>query len=104
MNIIVFITAKNILEAKKISRKLLEVKLVACCNIVKGVQSFFWWQGKVDNTKETLLILKTKKNCFKKIIRLVKSLHSYETPEIIALPIIDGDKDYLKWLDASLNV
>ena len=103
MNIVVLITAKNEREAKKISSKLLEKKLIACCNIIKGVKSFFWWQGKIGSASEALLILKTKKNLFQKIINLVKKLHSYEVPEIIALPIIAGDKNYLKWIDASVE-
>jgi len=80
MNIIVLVVAKNEREAKKISNKLLEKKLIACCNIIKGVKSFFWWQGKVESASEVLLVLKTKKNLFQKIVSLVKKFHSYETP------------------------
>ncbi len=98
MNIVVFITAKDINEAKKISQGLIKEHAVACVNIVSGVQSFFWWQGKVDAAQEVLLIVKSQKNCFKKIARIVKRLHSYQTPEIIALPIIDGEKEYMKWI------
>ena len=103
MNIIVLVVAKNEREAKKISNKLLEKKLIACCNIIKGVKSFFWWQGKVDSASEVLMVLKTKRVLFQKIVKLVKKLHSYETPEIIALPIIAGDKNYLKWINASVG-
>ncbi|MDD3374562.1 MAG: divalent-cation tolerance protein CutA [Candidatus Omnitrophica bacterium] len=104
MNIVILITAKNQREAKKISSKLLEKKLVACCNIIKGVQSFFWWKGKIDSASEVMLVLKTKKSLFLKIVSTVKKLHSYETPEIIALPIVAGDKSYLKWINASVDV
>ena len=99
--IIVLVTAKDKKEAEKISRGLLEAKLIACANIIEGVQSLFWWQGKVDTSKEVLLILKTKKNLFKKIIIKVKSLHRYQTPEIIALPVDLGSKDYLNWIGSS---
>jgi periplasmic divalent cation tolerance protein len=99
--IIILITAKDKKEATKIARGLLEAKLIACANIVEGVQSLFWWQGKIDSSKEVLLVLKTKKILFKKISTKVKSLHSYQTPEIIALPITAGSKDYLKWIDSS---
>jgi periplasmic divalent cation tolerance protein len=99
--IVVLVTAKDKKEAGKIARGLLEAKLIACANIVEGVQSLFWWQGKIDSSKEVLLILKTKKILFKKVLSQVKSLHSYQTPEIIALPIIAGSKDYLQWLDSS---
>jgi periplasmic divalent cation tolerance protein len=95
------VTAKNVLEAKKISQALVASHLIACANIVPNVESLFWWQGKVDASKEALMIMKTKKNCFKKIVTIVKSLHSYQTPEIIALPIACGERAYIKWLEAS---
>ncbi len=103
MNIVVFITAKDIVEAKKISDQLLEKKLIACANIIEGVQSVFWWQGKIDQAKETLMILKSKQSLFKKIVKTVKAHHSYAVPEVIALPIVDGNPDYLKWIDESIG-
>ena len=101
--IVVLITAKDKKEAAKMAQGLLEAKLIACANIVADVQSLFWWQGKIDSSKEILLILKTKKILFKRVVAKVKSLHSYQTPEIIALPIIAGSEDYLKWLSSSLD-
>lgn len=98
MNIVIFITAKNIKEAKKISAALVKEHAAACVNIVSGVQSFFWWQGKVDAACEALLIVKSQKSCFKKIVKIVKRVHSYQVPEIIALPIVDGEKEYMKWV------
>ncbi len=102
MNIIVFITTKDLSEAERLSQKLLEEKLIACANILEGVKSFFWWEGKIDSSGEVLLILKSKENLFKKILKTVVSSHSYEVPEVIALPIIEGNPDYLKWIDESL--
>ena len=102
-HIIVFVTAKDGDEAKKISSKLVEEKLIACANIVPGVNSIFFWEGKIDRADEVLLVLKSKKSLFKKIIASVKFVHSYTCPEIIALPIIDGNKDYLRWIDASVR-
>jgi periplasmic divalent cation tolerance protein len=96
--IIILITAKNKKEAIKIARGLLESKLIACANIIEGVQSLFWWEGRMDASNETMLILKTKKASFYKISAQVKSLHSYQTPEIIALPIVNGSKEYLSWI------
>ncbi len=98
MYIIVLVTAKNVREANKIASKLVEGKLIACANIVKGVKSIFRWQGKIDKADETLLILKSRKSCFAKIVKTIKKYHSYDVPEIIALPIIDGNKDYLNWI------
>src|SRR3989338_2477032 len=100
---IVFITAKDNEEAKRIAHGLLKEKLIACANIIPGVQSMFWWEGKIDEAGEALLILKTKRSLIKKVIKTVKVLHSYQVPEVIALPIIEGNKDYLKWVNESVK-
>lgn len=103
MHIVVFVTAKDKQEAQKIARRLVEDKLIACANIVDGVKSVFWWQGKTDEADETLLIMKSEKRFFKKIAAAVKALHSYDLPEVIALPIVEGSADYLKWMKESLS-
>jgi periplasmic divalent cation tolerance protein len=100
---IILITAGNKKEADKIAKKLIQEKLAACVNIVAGVKSLFWWQGKVDRAKETLLIVKSRKEKFNKIVKSVKASHSYAVPEIIAIPIASGFKPYLKWIDESLR-
>ena len=102
MHMVIFITAKDTSEAQKIADGLVGAKLAACVNIVPQVQSIFWWENKIDRADEALLIAKSKRNLFPKIIQKVKSLHSYSVPEIIALPIIDGNKDYLKWINDSV--
>ena len=99
MNIVIFITASNKKEAQRIAKELIRQKLAACVNIVSGIESLFWWQAKVKRAREVLLIVKTKKELLNKLIRLVKSLHSYKVAEIIALPIIGGNSDYLNWID-----
>ncbi len=101
MNVVIFVTAANKKEAKMIASALIKEKLAACVNIIEKVHSLFRWQGKVDMACETLLIVKTRKTLLDKLIKKVKSLHSYEVPEIIALPIICGDKKYLKWINES---
>jgi periplasmic divalent cation tolerance protein len=70
---------------------------------VSQVHSRFWWQGKIDSTDETLLIVKTKASLLDELTRLVKENHSYEVPEIIALPILGGNQDYLKWIDSEIK-
>ena len=103
MNIVIFITTKDMDEADKISLALVQEKLAACVNIVKGVQSVFWWEGKVDYCEETLMIVKSEQKLFDRILKKVKSLHSYSVPEVIALPIAEGNPDYLKWINESVR-
>jgi periplasmic divalent cation tolerance protein len=103
MHIVIFITASKKEEARKIANELIAKKLVACVNIVDRVESHFWWQGKVDNAKEVLLIAKSRKDKFAKIVKSVKSVHSYDVPEIIAMPIIAGYKPYLRWINDSIR-
>lgn len=97
--VVLFITTATSDEAQQISQALLDERKVACVNIVPQVISTFWWQGKVDSAKESLLIAKTKAAKLDEIIKLVKGLHSYTVPEIIAVPIIGGNPDYLEWID-----
>lgn len=101
--LVVFVTVKDPDEAQKISQGLLEQKLIACANILSGVKSLFWWEGKVDQADEALLVMKTQKKLFSGVVKAVKSLHSYSVPEIIALPIVAGSEDYLKWVSESTS-
>ena len=101
MNIVIFITAQNKKEAKKIAKGLVSERLVACVNIIEKIDSVFLWNKKTEKAKELLLIAKARKDKFPKVVKLVKALHSYQVPEIIALPVIDGYKPYLRWLNES---
>jgi periplasmic divalent cation tolerance protein len=96
--IIVLITASSEAEAVKISNALVEEHLAACVNIVPGIRSLFFWEGKTQDEKETLLIVKSRQPLLDRLITRVKSVHSYTVPEIIALPVIGGSGDYLTWL------
>ncbi|MDD5084621.1 MAG: divalent-cation tolerance protein CutA [Candidatus Omnitrophica bacterium] len=96
--LVIFSMASSRKEAERIKNALLKKRCAACVNIIKDAKSFFWWKGKIDSAKETLLIVKTTGRNFKKCARLIRENHSYEVPEIIALPIVDGDTAYLKWL------
>ncbi len=98
--IVVYITTGSVSEAKKIGSTLVEEKLVACSNIISPIRSIYSWKGKICDDKEALMILKTKKKLFKQIVKRVEKLHSYEVPEIIAIPIIEGSSKYLSWLKA----
>jgi periplasmic divalent cation tolerance protein len=98
--VVVLITAKEPEEAQKIAKALVERRQAACVNIVSGVESHFWWKDKLDSAKESLLIVKTKESLLPELIKSVKKIHSYSIPEIIALPIIGGSRDYLEWIDS----
>jgi len=100
--ITIFVTAPSKKEAKHIVSSLIKKRLVACANSLYGVDSTFVWKGKTEKAKEVLIVFKTKRNLFKKICSEVKQLHSYEVPEIISIPIIEGNKEYLKWIDESV--
>jgi len=101
--IVVFITTANAEEAQQISRVLLNQRKAACVNIVSKVSSLFWWQDKLDSEVESLLIVKTKASQLNELVRLVKEIHSYDVPEIIALPIVGGNRDYLEWIDKEVK-
>ena len=103
MYIVVFVTASSKKEAQKIASRLIKDKLAACVNILDKVDSVFFWKAKTEKAKESLLIIKSKKEKLPKIISVVRSLHSYTVPEIIALPVIAGDKPYLRWIDVSIR-
>ena len=100
--VIVLVTTATKQEAEKITTHLLELKLIACGNIIGPVSSIFRWSGKMEKAEEYLTIMKTRKDLFEKIAEAVKGLHSYEVPEILALPIVDGSKAYLGWLESCL--
>ena len=100
--ILIMVTASSREEAEKIATTLLERKLIACANILGPVSSRFWWQGKIDSAEEYMIFMKTKRELFDQIADNVKQLHSYEVPEIIALPIVEGAKPYLEWINSSL--
>lgn len=100
---VVLVTAGSEREARKIAKGLLKEKCAACINIIPRVDSHFLWKGKIEKANESLLIIKTKKLYLEKVTKLVKELHSYEVPEIIALPIMGGNEDYLKWISETIK-
>lgn len=98
--IVILITAKDQEEAQKIAKALVKRRQAACVNIIPAVSSHFWWKDKLEATEESLLIVKTMEPLLNEVIKTVKKIHSYRLPEIIALPIIGGSRDYLEWLDS----
>ena len=96
--IVVLVTASGEEEAARIGRALVEERLAACVNIVKGLRSIYLWKGKVEDEPEVLILVKTRRQRLEQITARVKSLHSYTLPEIVALPVEGGSADYLGWI------
>jgi periplasmic divalent cation tolerance protein len=90
-------------QAEKIAKHMVEAKLAACVQIVGPITSIYRWKGKVENAQEWLCLIKTKDDLYNKVEAAIKSLHPYETPEIIAVPILKGSKEYLNWLDNEIE-
>jgi len=101
--IIILVTCGSRKEAVTIVGALLKKRLAACANIVSGINSKFWWKGKIGSAKEFLILIKTKRKNFKAIEHEIKRTHSYDVPEIIGVPIIEGSRDYLKWVSSSVK-
>lgn len=101
--IAVFITAANKEEAARLAEMLIEARLAACVQILPGVESVYRWQGKIERQPEVLLVAKTLRSKFAELEREVRAVHSYETPEIVAVPIVNESAPYLEWLVASVR-
>lgn len=95
---VILVTAGSEEEASRIGRALVEEKLVACVNIISRIRSIYLWQGEVCDDEEVLLILKSATSKFASIQDRIRELHSYEVPEIITFPIVQGLPEYLKWV------
>ncbi|MBD3272404.1 MAG: divalent cation tolerance protein CutA [Elusimicrobia bacterium] len=100
---IIFITVPSKEEAQKIAHALLNEKQAACVNIIPAVDSWYWWEGKIDHSSELLLIVKTTGKQVAGIIQKVGKIHPYEVPEVIVVPIDDGNPDYLQWIHNSVT-
>ena len=97
--IVIYCTVPNKNEGKDIARALVKHQIVACVNIIDKIESVFSWDGEMMEEKEALMIIKTKKELFADVNRVIQKLHSYNVPEVIAIPIIEADEIYLKWID-----
>jgi periplasmic divalent cation tolerance protein len=100
---VVLITAPDRDSATKLARALLEARAVACVNIVQGVESLYWWEGRIEHSGEVLLVAKTLAGSLVAVERTVLGNHPYECPEILALPVAEGSARYLSWLRGSIG-
>jgi periplasmic divalent cation tolerance protein len=99
----IFMTASNRDEARAIARALVEERLAACCNIAGDVESIYRWEGKVEEAREVLVIIKTTQERFPALEQRIRELHSYDVPEIIAMPVTAGSEAYLRWAEESVK-
>ena len=90
-------------DGEKIAKALLEKRLAGCIQLVGPIVSTYWWKGNVETAEEWLCFIKSKKDLYEELEESIKKIHPYETPEIIAMPIVAGSKDYLKWLSNELK-
>jgi periplasmic divalent cation tolerance protein len=101
--LVVLVTCRSAKEAERIARRLVQARLAACGNIVRSpVRSIYRWKDKIESAREFLLVIKTSRRRFAELQAAIKHLHSYEVPEIIALPIAAGSQGYLSWLADSV--
>jgi len=101
--VVIFVTAASRGECKKIARHLVETLLAACVNISQPIESVYRWEGQIAEEKEFLLIIKSTRELFPEIRTEISKVHSYHTPEIICLPVIDGSRNYLQWISDSVK-
>ena len=94
----IYITAGSMDEAKKIGRALISKRLAACVNIIDNMHSMYWWEDEIQDDREVILIAKTKESVVPELIEKVKSMHSYDCPCIVSLPILDGNRAFLEWI------
>lgn len=101
--IVVYCTASSESETRALTEALVGERLAACVSAIPQIRSTYWWQGKIERGEEILLLIKTDSSKFNVLSKRIKAIHSYTVPEILALPVIKGNPDYLKWMRDSLK-
>ena len=101
--IVVFSTCGSKEEAERLARRLLEEHVAGCVNVISPVHSFYWWKGAIEDANEWLLVIKTSRELFDRVRATLESAHSYELPEVLALPVVAGAPNYLAWMDGELS-
>lgn len=96
-------TTESSEDAEKIAKSLLEKRLTGCVQIVGPITSIYWWNGNIENSQEWLCLVKSREDLYKKLEKAIKQIHPYQTPEIVATPIVTGSIEYLKWLSDELE-
>ena len=101
--VVILVTAGKLAEAKRIAKHLIETRLAACVNITPPVKSIYRWEGRIAQNQEVLMIIKSSRELFAALKAAVSKRHSYKTPEVVCLPIVDGSEEYLAWIDAAVK-
>jgi periplasmic divalent cation tolerance protein len=101
--IVVLVTVGSSAEGQRLARALVEERLAACVNRIQYIQSVYRWEGKIEESEEEMLVIKTRKELFSALEIKVRELHSYSVPEIIALPLVEGNDAYLRWLEEQVS-
>jgi len=95
---LVYMTTENKEQAREIGRVLVRERLVACVNIIDGMSSIYWWEGKVQEDSETVMIAKTKANLVGELTERVRKLHSYDVPCVVSMQLLEGNQDFFEWI------
>jgi periplasmic divalent cation tolerance protein len=102
--IVVFSACSTLDEARRIARKLIEERLAACVNLAPGVRSLYRWKGEIEEADEYLLVIKSSRDLFDRLRLELEKAHTYEVPEVVAIPIVAGSPNYLNWMDSELKL
>jgi periplasmic divalent cation tolerance protein len=100
---VVLVTTPNLQAARALIEIVLHQKLAACVNLVRGLESYYWWKGQLERSTEVLLLIKTRRALLPKLERAVLDHHPYDTPEFVVLNIAAGSESYLRWIDSSVS-
>jgi periplasmic divalent cation tolerance protein len=100
---VAYITCNDLAEAERIGRALVGERLAACVNLLPGLRSMFWWQGRIEETPEIIVIAKTTAANMDAVVARVKSLHRYSTPCVVFLPVVGGNPPFLDWLRSEMD-
>ena len=96
---LIYITASGMDEARTVCRALVSERLAACVNIIENMRSMYWWEGEIQDDREVIVIAKTRESLVPDLIEKVKSMHSHDCPCVVSLPIVDGNREFLEWVE-----
>jgi periplasmic divalent cation tolerance protein len=99
----IFTTTGRRQDAERIAQVLVQKRLAGCVQLIANVASTYWWKGKIEKTEEWLCLIKSEKTLYEQVEKVIKEIHPYEIPEITAVPIVTGSKEYFRWLDQELR-